>query len=61
MNELLAIATEKGSFDHLTAKKNQALEKYTGIVKACEDSNYTIPLSQTVQGLIALKMYKKNL
>ncbi len=61
MNKLLAVATQKGDFDHLTTKQNQALEKYTTIVKAYEDANYTIPLPQTLQGLIALKMYEKNL
>jgi len=61
MNELLAIATQKGGFDNLTAKQRAALGKYTKIVKAHEDASYTIPLPQTVQGLIELKMYEKKL
>jgi HTH-type transcriptional regulator/antitoxin HigA len=61
MDELLAIATKKGGFDHLTTKENVALDKYTLIVKGYEDANYTIPLPQTVQGLIELKMYERKL
>jgi|SRR5665647_790334 len=61
MNELLAVATKKGGFENLTPKESVALDKYTQIVKAYEDVNYTIPLPQTVQGLIELKMYEKKL
>jgi hypothetical protein len=39
MNELLAIATNKGGFEFLSAKENSALSKYTKIVKAFEDAN----------------------
>lgn len=61
MNKLLSTATEKGGFDNLTSRENAALDKYTLIVKEYEDENYTIPLPQTVQGLIELKMYEKKL
>ncbi|HEY9343014.1 MAG TPA: helix-turn-helix transcriptional regulator [Chitinophagaceae bacterium] len=61
INELLAIATQKGGFDNLTKKEKAALDKYTQVVKAYEDVNYKIPLPQTVQGLIELKMYEKKL
>ena len=61
MNELLAIATQKGGFDNLTSKERAALDKYTQKVKAYEDMNFAIPLPQTVQGLIELKMYEKKL
>ncbi|MFM2226455.1 MAG: hypothetical protein RJA07_2657 [Bacteroidota bacterium] len=61
MNEILAIATEKGGFDFLTSKENTALAKYTQIVKAYEDIHYQIPMPQTVQGLIELKMYERKL
>lgn len=61
MNQLLSVATQKGGFDHLTPKENASLEKYTQIVKDYEDQNYSIPLPQTVQGLIELKMYEKKL
>jgi len=61
MNELLAIATKKGGFNNLTSKESAALDKYTQKVKTYEDINFTIPLPQTVQGLIELKMYEKKL
>ena len=61
MNELLAIATKKGGFDFLTAKENTALAKCTKTVKAYEDVHYKIPMPQTVQGLIELKMYERKL
>ena len=61
MNELLALATQKGGFDNLTSKERAALDKYTQKVKAYEDMNFAIPLPQTVQGLIELKMYEKKL
>jgi len=61
MIELLNIATKKTSFEHLTATQKVALEKYTLIVKTYEDANFTIPMPQTVQGLIELKMYEKKL
>lgn len=61
MNKMLAIATKKGGFDNLTSKESAALGKYTQKVKAYEDINFTIPLPQTVQGLIELKMYEKKL
>lgn len=61
MNELLAIATQKGGFDNLTSKERAALDNYTQRVKVYEDINFTIPLPQTVQGLIELKMYEKKL
>ena len=61
MNDLLAIATSKGGFDFLTEKESTDLEKYTQIVSAYEDIHYTIPLPQTVQGLIELKMFEKKL
>ncbi len=61
MNDLLAIATSKGGFDFLTDKETADLTKYTQVVKAYEDMHYTIPLPQTVQGLIELKMFEKKL
>jgi len=61
MIELLNIATKKTSFEHLTATQKVALEKYTLIVKTYEDANFTIPMPQTLQGLIELKMYEKKL
>jgi len=61
MFELLQIATQKGGFNHLTTKQKSALEKYTQIVKNYEAASFTIPMPQTVQGLIELKMYEKKL
>lgn len=61
MNDLLAIVTKKGGFDYLTKKESADLNTYTQIVKAYEDMHYTIPLPQTVQGLIELKMFENKL
>ncbi len=61
MNDLLAIASSKGGFDFLTEKETADLNTYTQIVRAYEDVNYTIPLPQTLQGLIELKMFEKKL
>jgi HTH-type transcriptional regulator/antitoxin HigA len=61
MFELLQIATQKGGFIHLSSKQKAALEKHTQIVKKYEAANFIIPMPQTVQGLIELKMYEKKL
>lgn len=61
MFELLNITTQKGGFDQLTPKQRVALDKYTKIVRAYEEAIFTIPMPQTVQGLIELKMYEKKL
>lgn len=61
MNELLALATKKGGFDMLSKKESADLEKYTQIVNSFEATNYSIPLPETLQGLIELKMYENKL
>jgi HTH-type transcriptional regulator/antitoxin HigA len=61
LNDILAIATKKGGFEFLSVKEKAALAKYTGIVKTYEDIHYSIPMPQTVQGLIELKMYERKL
>ena len=61
MLALLDITTQKEGFSQLSSKQRASLEKYTGIVKAYEDAKFTIPMPQTVQGLIELKMYEKKL
>lgn len=45
----------------MTKKERADLEKYTQMVKEFEDSHYSIPLPQTVQGLIELKMYENKM
>jgi HTH-type transcriptional regulator/antitoxin HigA len=61
MNGILAIVTKKGGFDFISPKEKASLLRYTKIVKAYEDLHYTIPMPQTVQGLIELKMYERKL
>lgn len=61
MNELLAKATKKGGFDKLSANEKSALDKVTRVIKAFEDAHFTIPMPQTVQELIELKMYERKL
>lgn len=61
MIDLLAIVTKKGGFDYLTNKESTELNKYTQMVKTYEDLHYTIPMPQTVQGLIELKMFENKL
>ena len=61
MNEILAIATSKGGFEMLTKKENTELAKHTAIVNAYETEHYKIPLPQTLQGLIELKMFENKL
>lgn len=60
LNELLGEVTNKGGFDKLTPREQKELDKITQIVKSYEESHYTIPLPQTLQGLISLKMYENN-
>ncbi|HET7117089.1 MAG TPA: helix-turn-helix domain-containing protein [Hanamia sp.] len=61
MNKILAIASKKGGFDRLSAAENKALAKYSGIVAAYETEHYIMPMPQTIEGIIALKMYEKKL
>jgi HTH-type transcriptional regulator/antitoxin HigA len=61
LNDILAIATQKGGFDFLSVKEKTALAQYTKIVKAYEDVHYSIPMPQTIEGLIGLKMYERKL
>lgn len=61
MNDLLAIVNKKGGFEHLTKKESADLNTYTQLVKNYEDMHYSIPLPQTVQGLIELKMFENKL
>ena len=61
MNEILSIATAKGSFDKLTPAEAKALAKHTKIAEGYEAVHYTIPMPESIEGLIALKMYEKKL
>ena len=61
MNKILDIATKKGGFHRLSAAENKALAKYSGIVEDYETEHYTMPMPQTIEGIIALKMYEKKL
>ena len=61
MNGLLAIATSKRGFNNLSKNEIADLGKYTQTVKTYEDMHYTIPLPETLQGLIELKMYENKL
>jgi len=61
LNELLALADERGGFDFLNNEELKKLNSLTEIIKTYEGGNYSIPLPQTLQGLIELKMYEKKL
>lgn len=61
MNDLLATATIKGGFDFLTERETAALDQFTQVVKRYEEAHFIIETPQTVQELIALKMFEKNL
>ena len=61
MNKILTKATKKGGFDKLSAAENKTLSKYSGIVEAYETEHYAMPMPQTIEGIIALKMYERKL
>jgi len=61
LDEILALADKKGGFEFLSGKEKGLLEKYTAIVKVYEDEHYNIPMPQTIEGLIELKMYENKM
>src|SRR3989344_102442 len=61
MNDLLVLTTKKGGFKNLTKKEEAELAKYTEIVNSYEEVHYSIPMPETLQGLIELKMYENKL
>ena len=61
MNKILALVDKKGGFENLTKKELAELDKQSQIVKTYENAHFTIPLPQTVQGLIELKMFENKL
>ena len=54
MNNLLEIATQKGGFNFLSKKESENLNKNTKIVHQYETENFSIPMPETIQGLIEL-------
>ena len=61
MNKILSSATAKGGFDKLTAAESKALAKHTKMVEAYEAVHYRMPMPETIEGLIALKMYERKM
>ncbi len=61
MNQLLEIVTEKGGFEFLNQKEAKELAKQTEIVRLYEDEHFVIPLPESLQGMIELKMFEKKL
>ena len=61
LNNLLNTTTKKGGFEFLTLTETAELEKYTQLVKEYEAANFIIEAPQTVQELIAFKMFEKKL
>jgi len=59
--EKLLVAGEKSGFDSLTKRQNEDLQKHTKIVHAWEEVNVIIPLPETLQGIIELKMFEQKL
>jgi HTH-type transcriptional regulator / antitoxin HigA len=59
MEKILAIGETKG-FSSLTMNQNKALQKFTKIVHAWEEANIVIPVPDTLEGLIELKMYENK-
>jgi HTH-type transcriptional regulator/antitoxin HigA len=59
--EKILVAGEKGGFDSLSKRQNEDLQKYTKIVHVWEEANVIIPLPETLQGIIELKMYENKL
>ena len=61
MEVLLKLATKKGGFSKLTKKESAELDACTQVVSAYEALHYKIPLPETLQGLLKLKMYENKL
>jgi HTH-type transcriptional regulator / antitoxin HigA len=59
--EKILVAGENGGFDSMTKKQLEDLQKYTNIVHAWEEVNVIIPMPETLQGIIELKMYESRL
>jgi HTH-type transcriptional regulator/antitoxin HigA len=61
MEQLLEIVTQRGGFEFLTPKETKDLAVQTEIVRLYEDEHFVIPLPETLQGMIELKMFENKL
>jgi len=61
MKKILASATKKGGFSKLTSAKTNVLTKNTKVVETYEAVHYNMPMPETIDGLIALKMFERKL
>ena len=61
MEKLLAKVSQKGGFSALNKQEAKELDAQTEIVKRYEDTHFTIPMPETLSGLIQLKMYENQL
>ncbi len=61
MEQLLEIVTQRGGFEFLTPKETKDLAVQTEIVRLYEDEHFIIPLPETLQGMIELKMFENKL
>ena len=61
MEKLLAKASKGSGFASLNKTEAKELEKLTEIVKQYEDTHFTIPMPETLAGILQLKMYEKQI
>jgi len=61
MNAILEKVTQKGGFEFLTPKETKELAIQTDVVRLYEDEHFIIPMPETLQGIIELKMFEYKL
>ena len=61
MNTILERVTQKGGFEFLTQKETKELAMQTDVVRLYEDEHFIIPMPETLQGIIELKMFEYKL
>ena len=61
MNAILERVTQKGGFEFLTQKETKELAIQTDVVRLYEDEHFIIPMPETLQGIIELKMFEYKL
>ena len=61
MNAILERVTQKGGFEFLTPKETNELAIQTDVVRLYEDEHFIIPMPETLQGIIELKMFEYKL